>query len=193
MNKLLLTLIFIGFAFSVKSQTATGNSAHNFTYNLDGLLPKFVVVDVDSMTQAELFEKTINWIKETYKNPDEVIKTTISNQKVRFEGFQSGVICVSALGLPTCYGATYTIEIEVKDGKYRFIPINIEYRVPASQYGGASTVTINFDNGLQWYNKGEVRKMFKTIPSSIENLLNGLNDSLFAYLSSEKGLKKEDW
>ena len=186
-------IAFLGLTFSVKSQTTTENTAKNFTYNQEGLLPKFVVVDVDSLTQTELFEKTINWIKETYKNPDEVIKTTIANQKVRFEGFQNGVICVSALGTPTCYGVTYTIEIEVKDGKYRFIPINIEYRVPASQYGGSSTVLIDFDNGAVWYNKGEIRKMYKTIPSAIEMLLNGLNDSLFKYVSSQIDVKKEDW
>jgi hypothetical protein len=193
MNKLLLTLIFIGFAFSVKSQTTTENTANNFTYNQEGLLPKFVVVNVDSMTQAELFEKTINWIKETYKNPDKVIKTTIANEKIRFEGYTEKLICISSLGMPVCYGGTYTIEVELKDGKYRIIPISMAYSAPM-QNGPMRDFPISFDSGGDWYNnKGEVRSMYKNVPTYVGDLLNGLNDSLFSYLSSKKGQKKEDW
>jgi hypothetical protein len=192
MNKLLITLIFIGFAFSVKSQTINENTANNFTYNQEGLLPKFVVVNVDSMTQAELFEKTINWIKETYKNPDEVIKTTIANQKVRFEGYASKLICINSLGSAVCYGGTYTIEVELKDGKYRFIPVSMSYTAP-SPTGGVRDYIIPFDSGENWYNKGEIRKMWKTIPSDVESLLNGLNDSLFKYVSSQTEMSKDDW
>ena len=192
MKKLLLMIAFLGFAFSVKSQTTTENSANNFTYNQQGLLPKFVVVDVDSMTQTELFEKTINWIKETYKNPDEVIKTTIANQKVRFEGYTDKMICISSLGMPVCYGGTYTIEVEVKDGKYRFVPISMAYSAPM-QNGPMRDFPISFDSGADWYNnKGEVRSMYKNVPTYVGDLLNGLNDSLFKYMSSQSG-KKEDW
>ena len=188
MKKLLLMIAFLGFAFSVKSQTTTGNSAKNFAYNQQGLLPKFVVVDVDSMSQADLFEKTINWIKETYKNPDEVIKTTIANQKVRFEGYTQKMICINSLGSQVCYGGTYTIEVEVKDGKYRFIPNSMSYRGEIGNY------SISFDSGADLYNnKGEIRNAWKDIPSGVENLLNGLNDSLFNYVSSQIDVKKEDW
>lgn len=193
MKKLLLMFAFLGFAFSVKSQTTTGNSANNFTYNQQGLLPKFVVVDVDSMSQADLFEKTINWIKETYKNPDEVIKTTIANQKVRFEGYTQKMICINSLGSQVCYGGTYIIEVEVKDGKYRFIPTNMSYSAPVLG-GGMGNYSISFDSGADWYNnKGEIRNAWKDIPSGVESLLNGLNDNLFKYLSSQSDIKKEDW
>jgi hypothetical protein len=189
MKNLLLMIAFLGFAFSVKSQTTTENSANNFIYNQDGLVPKFVVVDVDSMTQTELFEKTINWIKETYKNPDKVIKTTIANQKVRLEGYAEKIFCINSLGMAVCYGGTYTIEVEVKDGKYRFIPISLEYSDPNQP----RNFPISFDSGANWYNKGEVRKVWKEVPSGVENLLNGLNDSLFKYVSSQTETSKQDW
>jgi hypothetical protein len=192
MKNLLLMIAFLGFTFSVKSQTTTETPANNFTYNQDGLLPKFVVVNVDSMSQTELFEKTINWIKETYKNPDEVIKTTIANQKVRFEGYTSKLICINSLGSAVCYGGTYTIEVELKDGKYRFIPISMSYKAPVLG-GGIGDYLIPFESGEAWYNKGEIRKMYKNVPSDIESFLNGLNDSLFKYVSSKNETSKEDW
>lgn len=189
----ILVGILLGFSLSVKSQSITDTDISSFRYDINGLYPKFVVMEIDSINQSELFEKTINWIKENYKNPDEVIKTTIGNEKIRFVGFQDGIIELKTMGMASYYGVTYTIEIEFKDGKYRFIPGNCEYRVPVSQYGGGQTVVIDWNNGLQWHNNGKVRKMYQNIPSNIENLLNNLNDNLFNYLSSKTGLKKEDW
>lgn len=193
MRKWSLMIAIFFFSITAYSQTATNIENSSFRYDLEGLYPKYVVVGVDSMTQSELFEKTINWIKETYKNPDEVIKTTIANEKVRFVGFQDGVIETKVLGLPYIYGVTYTIEIEFQDGKYRIIPGNCEYRIPASQYGPAQNVVVDWNSGLQWYNKGEVRKMFKNVPSNLENFLNNLNDNLFSYLTSKGDTKKKDW
>jgi len=71
----------------------------------------YVVVKVDSLNQEELFKKAINWIKDTYKNPDEVINTTIDNSKVRIEGFKEVAIQLKALGMSSFYGGTYSIEI----------------------------------------------------------------------------------
>ncbi|WP_154859507.1 DUF4468 domain-containing protein [Cyclobacterium xiamenense] len=166
-----------------------------FIYDQEGLNPKYVVVEMDSLEQNEIFTKAINWIKETYKNPDEVIKTTIDNEKVRFEGFKDNLICVNSLGMVYCYYGLYTIEIEFKDNKYKFTPLSIEYRVPASQYSAGGMVSINFNDGTAYYNKkGKLRKMYETIPSSIETLFNDLNSNLSNYLLSEKKeYDKDDW
>jgi hypothetical protein len=47
-----------------------------------------VVVEIDSLNAAEVYLKTLDWIKETYKNPDEVIKANFENEKIRLDGFQ---------------------------------------------------------------------------------------------------------
>lgn len=171
-------------------------SQDKFAYNQEGLNPKYVVVEIDSIKKSELFKKSINWIKETYKNPDEVIKTTIDNEKVRFEGFKDNLICVNSLGMLYCYYAIYTIEIQFKDNKYKFTPLSIEYRVPPSQYSAGGMFPIDFNDTKGYYNKkGKLRNMFKKIPPAVETLLNDLNNNLSEYLKSEKTKveKKNDW
>lgn len=167
-----------------------------FIYDQEGLNPKHVVVEMDSLEQNELFIKTINWIKESYKNPDEVIKTTIDNKKIRFEGFKDNLVCSShSGGMVYCHSGLYTIEIEFKDNKYKFTPLSIEYKVPATSYTPARMFPISFIDGSAYYDKkGELRKMFETIPSSMETLFNDLNTNLSNYLLSEKKEnEKDDW
>lgn len=167
-----------------------------FTYNQEGLTPEFVVVELDSLSQEKVFQSSINWIKETYKNPDEVIKTTINNEKVRFEGYKENLFCIETLGMNTCYSGTYTIEVEFKDNKYKFSPLSIEYRVPASQYTAGGKYSINFKDGSGYYNrKGIIKSSQKNIPPSIENLFNDLNKSLKNYLeqSTTESEGSDDW
>lgn len=160
-----------------------------FTYDINGITP-FVIVEVDSTSQNTLFTKTINWIKETYKDPDEVIKTTIENEKVRFEGMNSGALCVKALGSKSCYDATYTIEISFKDNKYKFTPIDLEYYTPPDQYDSGNDISIPLEGSGRLYNKkGKLRSLYKTFPVEIETIFNSLNESLTNYISA----KKDDW
>jgi hypothetical protein len=63
-------------------------SQNDFKYITNGLNHKFVVVEIDSLNAAEVYLKTLGWIKETYKNPDEVIKANFENEKIRLDGFQ---------------------------------------------------------------------------------------------------------
>ncbi len=168
-------------------------SQDKFIYDLNGLNPKFIVVEMDSLNKSELYKSTINWIKETYKNPDEVIKMTIENEKLRFEGFQDNLICVNSIGMIYCYYALYTIEIEFKDNKYKFTPLSLDYRVPASQYSSGGMTPVNFSDGSGYYNKrNELRKMYKTIPLAIENLFNDLSANLTTYLKSSNEVKETD-
>lgn len=160
-----------------------------FSYNQNGLTPEYLVIEIENKDSENLFSNSINWIKETYKNPDEVIKTTIEFEKIRFEGYQSSLFCINTLGLNTCYNATYIIEIEFKDGKYKFKPLTLKYRIPQT---GAEE-NINFTDGKGYYkSNGKIRKMWDTIPPSIENLFNDLSLSLENYLK-DINIAKDDW
>lgn len=84
-----ITLIFALFI------SLLSNGQEKFTYNENGLTPEYLVDEADGKTQQEIYTKSLNWVKETYKNPDEVIKTTIENEKIRFEGVEMDLMCHS--------------------------------------------------------------------------------------------------
>lgn len=182
---LLTLLLFILIAIYSTGQ-------ENFKYNQYGLNPKYQVVEINGKDQKELFESSINWIKETYKNPDEVIKTTIGNEKIRFEGFKDNLICVHSMGTNSCNSGLYTIEIAIKDNKYKFTPLLLEYRIPSSQYMASSKAEINLNNGSQYYKKDKIRKPYDKIPPAIEDLLNNLNDDLKNYLLGNHTTEADD-
>lgn len=171
--------------FTIALLTSLSSFAQ-FTYDERGLTPNFTVNDVPDKNQKELYQKSLNWLKETYKNPDKVIKATIEYEKIRWEGVALDAMCHSALGTTDCYNTTYTIELVFKDGKFKFNPIAISYRISGSQYALSSTEHIDFTTGQYYYNRnGKLKSRTATIPGSVELLLNNLNNRLVDYITKD--------
>lgn len=165
----------------------------NFSYNEEGLTPEYIVLEKESMTQEQLYTKAINWIKETYKNPDKVIKAQIENEKVRFEGVEMDLICRSALGTSHCFNATYTIEIEFREGKSKFTPTNLTYRIPRSQYNAEMIEDVSFLSGEKYYKRnGKLKGVTKSLPEAVEKHFSTLYSSYYNYIN-ESSSEKEEW
>lgn len=162
-----------------------------FIYDQKGLNPKYVVVEIDSLEQNEIFTKTINWIKETYKNPDEVIKTTIDNEKIRIEGYDVNSFSYKSMG-DFSVDVLYTIEISFKNGRYKFQPIELKSKFqPSGCYQPGEYFKINLSDGSEYYKNNGKLKCSNNLPSSISNLLNSLNENLIIYLT--KPQTEDDW
>lgn len=196
MKNLVLMLVMFVFG-SVQSQ-------EKFVYNSDGLT-QGLVVEIESVSQEDIYQKSINWIKESYNNPDEVIVTRIENEKIRFSGYERKCLMTKSLGMKGYNDVRYTVEVSFKDGKYRFEVISLEsYTEPSSiTRGGWGQINL-VGNGLsgvfgrvKFYKKsGKIKSVFKYYPENIERLFNGLNDNLKNYLMRKNNLKHDsssDW
>lgn len=156
-----------------------------FEFNKEGL-KDYVVLNLDNKAKSELYTKTINWIKETYKKPDEVINSKIENEKIFIEG-----INVSSLHIGGGSGmnAKYNIEISFKDGKIKFNPTRLEYYT--KQYGW-NDIYIN-KNAKRYYNrKGKVRGLYKKLVVDIPNLFNDLSKNMENYILGKNKIE-QDW
>ena len=157
----------------------------------------FVVVTIDSLSQNKLYERTINWIKEKYKNPESVIKMTIENEKIRFEGYKENLYFVTRKFLgaegTTYYGGNYTIEISLKNGKYKFDPVNLEYHVKASPNQLATNIPILLDDLSYLYNEKGIISDYINTPIILDDLFNSLNTELYEYILNQGKGKKSDW
>ena len=163
-----------------------------------------MVVNIDSLNKKELYTQVKNWILETYNTPSEVIKSEIENKKIRIEGSKSNLIVMKGiLGKPYYYDSKYSIEISVRDGKYKFDPISLKYWIPSSQYISAKWQDLYiFDKGSlsSFYNqkgmkKGRVISIWASLPSDLEMHFDGLNISLFNYIQKNKleESSDDDW
>ena len=174
MNKFIKSIIlFFAFSFFAFGQT---EKAEKFEYKETGI-NDFIVTKVEGKSTNEIYNKTINWIKETYKNPDIVIKMRIENEKVRINGVASDLLFVRNISL----NLDYVIEISVKDNKYKFELISLTATEQKTDYKKIP----NFKTD------SKLIKNFGESPNKIENYLNGLNESLRIYILSDK--KNNDW
>ena len=159
-----------------------------FVYNQLGLTP-YVVVEFDSIPREKLYKLIKNWIKETYKNPDKVIKAEIDHKKIRIEGYSDTDISMTALGKKIYSPYTYSISISVKDNKYKFEPISLE--------GVGSYYSIPLTDGSGYFNKiGLPKSNFRDFVVEVGNLFENLNNRLKNYINKHKNENEntdDDW
>jgi len=179
--------------------TAFANAQEKFNYTQEGLQPNYLVVEIPNKTQNELYTSTINWIKETYKNPDEVIKSTIENNKIKLEGVRSSVLCTKVLGSTSCDDAKYIIDIEFKEGKLRFLPTELKgYQKPSNTayYKNAGGwFPIDLTDGKFYYNKkGDLKDITKLQVPMFYGIFNDLVNDLKIYIEQGKdNTSNSDW
>ncbi|MAY82619.1 MAG: hypothetical protein CMP59_00640 [Flavobacteriales bacterium] len=136
----------------------------------------------------------MNWLKETYRNPDEVIKSSIDNEMIRFEGYQESFVCIESM-MTVCYNGSYTIRIDFKDGRFKFEPVRLIFNIPPSQNSAARDTELSLSDGSYMYkNNGKLRSMYSRYPNDVPELFNELIRSLLSYI--EKGNEQssnDDW
>ncbi|UII81511.1 DUF4468 domain-containing protein [Flagellimonas sp. CMM7] len=173
------SLIMLLFSICLTAQDAT-----KFEYQEKGL-NDYVITYTEGKTADEIYTSALNWIKETYKNPDEVLKATIGSKKIRLTGVASNLLIIKK---KHTFPLKYTVEIAVKDGRYKFEIFSIE--TPPNEYGSGA----DYKNIEGIKTKKTMVKNFGGSPSRIENYFNDLNESLKNYIGSGSlGREDEDW
>lgn len=163
----------------------------NFIFDQKGLTD-FVVTSCDGKTQSELYNKCLDWISVTYKNPSQVIKSKIENEYIRIEGFSSDIVCYSYMG-KRCSDTKYEIEISFKEGRYKFDVLSISEFNNMSKSMLWTNFEIN-DTAAYFDKKGEIKKSYKYIPEMMPAYFNHLNLNLKDFMMSNSiPSKKTDW
>lgn len=145
-----------------------------------------IVVEVDDLNASDLYKKAQNWVQETYKNPDKVLKANIENEKIRVSGFASNALWFKTLGIRHDSDMEYSIEISFKDGKYRFEFIIVQFYAKNGQQ--------EMYNSSSFYKRnGDVRKTYIDAIPSLEQTMNSISLSFYNYVSGKTTKKNDDW
>ncbi|TDE45034.1 DUF4468 domain-containing protein [Flavobacterium rhamnosiphilum] len=191
-NKMRKLLLIVALAIGFIS------NAQDREFKFDKLgLTDYIITDIPNKTKSEIYQKVINWIKTTYKNPESVIASEIKDEYVKINGVTSGLTTFSVLGTTFVSENKYTFEISVKDGKYKFDVLEIQDYTEPSKYssGGWGNYHITEDINNELYKKnGDVRGRYKIAEKAIPEYFNQLNKSLLDYINSnEVTNSKKDW
>ncbi|HLA55555.1 MAG TPA: DUF4468 domain-containing protein [Flavobacterium sp.] len=166
--------LFTIFLFCFVSNTFAQIQTEKFEYSATGL-NKSIVIEIPSKTKEEIFNKTMNWVKETWTNPDIVLKMKIDNEKIRVGSIAKGLIKVKGYA----FDLNYIIEISFKDNKYKFDIISL-----------TTENTADYLNLPNFKTEKRMIKNFGSTPTDIENYFNALNQNLKNYIL---GTSEEKW
>ncbi len=179
-------LLFLLFA----TPTVLFGQNESFSYDINGIHPNYVVVELDSLDQEALYKKAVQWVKATQRT----IKSTVVNDQLHFEGAKENAVCTTVMGKTSCNNVRYEVQLAFKDKKYRFDVVRLEQFGPVNQTGLKDWFDTPLDKAPDHYytRGGELKKECVSIPGDIAGLFNDLNISLKAYLLKEHVAEKEE-
>jgi len=160
--------------------TVDGQVTPNFDLTKNGVSP--IILNIDSLDAKSIYLRAMNWIQETYKDPQKVLKANIQNEKVRVETYKSNAWYYMSLGRRYDYDMDYTFEIEFKDGKVRLTYTPGQFWVQGKR-------GLTYESFYK--SSGELRQAYKEGEISLEASMNELKDSLYNYLTKKK--KSDNW
>jgi len=136
----------------------------------------FVVSECKGISKKEIYNKTIEWISLNYVNPNEVIIAKVENEFLRFNFIDNKYTPTKVL-----------IEIQFKDGRYKFDPLSIEFPDVPIPYNDFINTYDRFFN-----KKGLLKPRTAKTVNSVEEILNDVNNNLKNYIVGVKN-KMDDW
>ncbi len=195
---LLITILIASFSFSQnKHHDDDEPKKERFSFNNKGLEPGDLTVSIQGMKYKALHDKAKAWVKEKYgenhKKIEEIEDDNASEakggkvKKLRLDAFSNNAICFDEDSKYQCVKAEYIIELQFRDGEYKFKPKKLFYKPPSSK----KRIRIHFDKSAFHTTDGKINHRYKKVPAQIETLLNNLNRSLLNYLTDEK--QEDEW
>ncbi|GAB4199695.1 MAG: DUF4468 domain-containing protein [Bacteroidia bacterium] len=155
------------------------------------------VVQVDSVSKNELYNRAKVWFATTYNSVNDVLQ--IDNKE---EGMLIGKAImkyepnVFTGSEQTKGNIKYTIKIFVKDGRYKYEITDFIHDPYGNQYGKSSMGLITTDKECpnpKPMAKGWSNKVWNDIKSQIEDNVTSLINSLKQGMSKRPESKKDDW
>ena len=169
MKKLLiLLLLFVTPLFQVNAQ--------DISITKDGITD-YVVSDCEGITKDVMYNKAIEWVNLTFKNPSEVLIANLENSLIRLEFSETSTRI-----------KRFVVEIQFRDNRYKFDPISVMF----------PTVPVPSNDFLKTLNKyfkkdGSLKSRTSMTVRSVQNILNSTNVSLKNYINGVGVNQEDDW
>jgi len=186
-----LSLFFcLVFTLSVCSQ----NSKFELSEDKPSFPPQYVVIEKEGMSVEDGYQRAIEWINVTYKNPAEVIKSQIENKYLRMEGYVSGLYIADRMGLVAPYDVKYVISFNFKENKIKFDVDSATFYIGPTQYSSGGWYNLSFVNSTL-YKKNGKPKYELTKAKKVLDYFNGLATSVQEYVNKpvEAASSDDDW
>ena len=185
----LLTLLFLISSISIFSQEKSDELEYKNVVNLDSITKQ-------NHNANEIYSLVKSWFAEKYNNAKNVIQLDDKeNGKIIGKGVFEYNSNVNSFSNGTKGYISYTIVINVKDGKYKYSISDFVHQGNSSNVGGEASfgvITTDEEPSVKISTKGWRIKVWNDIKKQIEDNSNAIISSLNNYiLKSSK--KDEKW
>ncbi|MBA4409945.1 MAG: DUF4468 domain-containing protein [Bacteroidota bacterium] len=167
--------------------SSQGQEAEGIKTNLDknGTLTGESIIVFKDKSAAQIYNSSIDWVSYTFNNTESVIQAKIENKMIRING-----ISKSALGpiMGFYFDLSYKIQLDIKDGKLRFIATDLKQVAQSSPFTSTSLEII--------YKKGgELKsgKKYQETKDKIDSQLTELLSSLELAVKGQTKTNNENW
>jgi hypothetical protein len=172
--KILFVFLLIGNTILAQSEA--------FTYDMEGLHPNYIVVEMEGISQSSLYKKALAWSK----TDNRTVISLEEGKKVVFQGEKENAMCFILMGKKSCNALRYQVEVAFKEGKYKFDVLSLEQYGPINDTGKKGWFPFELDKAPDaFYTRGgDLKKEYSETPQNISDLFNSLNEAF------KKGLAK---
>jgi len=159
------------------SKIAFSQQLTSFQLTKNGVSP--IVVSVDSLDAAKLYQRTMHWVQEYYKENNNAIRMDVPNQKLQVGGIKKNAWQYTSSDLSIQYDVEYILMIDFEDNRMK---LAIELGKTWDHTQGKDANSYFIDYRKIWKENGEVHKIYKEAKPGIDQMMNGLSYSLIDYL-----------
>ncbi|MEZ4857546.1 MAG: hypothetical protein R2781_01920 [Flavobacteriaceae bacterium] len=173
--KFLFTFLLIGNALFAQSES--------FTYDMEGLHPNYIVVEMDGMSQEMLYKKALAWSK----TGNRTVISSEEGNKIIFQGEKENALCFTVIGKKSCNALRYQVAVAFKENKYKFEVVSLEQFGPINDTGKKGWFAVELDKAPDAFytRSGELKKEYVESPDNIASLFNDLHEEF------KNGLRKD--
>lgn len=178
-NKILLILILV--QIHTFGQT---NDKIISELNENGQLVGQSVITFNEKSEADIYNKSNEWIAYTFRNTESVIQSKIENKMIRIVGISKSII---GPYMGFYFDLSYLIQLDIKENKMRFTASDLTQVAQSSPY---TKLSLSF-----LYKNGELKtgKKFIKVKEQVDNEITLLQNNLTNYIMGNEAQKKDDW
>ena len=151
-----------------------------FSITKDGITPRSVSSEIDSLSAAQLYLKTMGWIEENSETLNLTIDHIEENSSVQMSFLKGNATNLEK----RYYNANYKVKISLEEGGYTFEPIEIRLKLNSKYDMGWKEFDLG--NGELYFKKGKPIRKYKPYLEGITKTLNEFYLMLHTHLKSDK-------
>ena len=95
---------------------------------------QYVVIEIDGLSAKQLYDNSIKYINEKYKNPEEVLKGKTDGEYLKFDTYDPNFIIYNNSSYKVPIKANYTTELRFKEGRVRYEIKNLEMKAKSANF-----------------------------------------------------------